>query len=58
MSCYDYTLTFGLEVDLIWQRKVPTSTILYFMARYLPLGELLFQVAATSATPKNFKLQQ
>lgn len=44
-----------MEIELVWLRKFRASTGLYFIARYFPLGLVLFQIAATPDTPKVVK---
>ena len=35
--CYDYVLTFGQEVELIWSRKISGAAILFVLNRYVTL---------------------
>ncbi|KAF8589391.1 hypothetical protein K439DRAFT_1628831 [Ramaria rubella] len=42
MFVYDYYLTIPDEVQLIWQRPFRLSTALYFMIRFLPFPQIIF----------------
>jgi len=49
---YDYLLTLSREVELIWQGSFQFTTVLYFMARYLPFFGLVYFIAAESTGAK------
>ena len=36
LVAYEYFITFGLEVELFWKRKVALASVLFFMNRYVP----------------------
>jgi hypothetical protein len=36
MFLYDYLITLGMEVDLVWSSKWTFMKVLYFAQRYLP----------------------
>ncbi|KAF9005410.1 hypothetical protein BDQ17DRAFT_346731 [Cyathus striatus] len=38
---YDYFLTLGSEIDLIWSSPWNAVKILYFLARYMPFIDLI-----------------
>ena len=46
MACvvflWDYTLTFGMEVDLVWKSKWNFMKGLYLFQRYLPFTEAIW----------------
>ncbi|KAJ8481889.1 hypothetical protein ONZ45_g15158 [Pleurotus djamor] len=51
---YDISLTFGDEVEKIWQKKFSPVTILWFMNRYLsPLGYIVIIVSFHDPWPKS-----
>ena len=35
----DYVLTFGMEVEHVWKRRISAATILFFLIRYITLAE-------------------
>ncbi|KAI0701122.1 hypothetical protein C8T65DRAFT_697122 [Cerioporus squamosus] len=39
---YEYIITFGLEVDLFWKRKLTGASVLFFLTRYLALLTIFF----------------
>jgi len=39
---WDYILTFGMEVDLVWKSKWNFMKGLYFFQRYLPFTDLIW----------------
>ena len=48
MACmlfvWDYILTFGMEVDLIWKSKWSFMKGLYLFQRYLPFTDIIWLV--------------
>ncbi|KAF9077972.1 hypothetical protein BDP27DRAFT_1207946, partial [Rhodocollybia butyracea] len=42
---YDYVLTSGREVELVWKAKFSPSTVLYVLCRYALLANLLYLLA-------------
>jgi hypothetical protein len=42
MFLWDYILTFGLEVDLVWKSKWNFMKGLYLFQRYLPFTHLIW----------------
>ena len=45
MFLWDYILTFGTEVDLVWKSKWNFMTGLYLFQRYLPFTHLIWLVS-------------
>ncbi|KAG2051470.1 hypothetical protein BDR06DRAFT_973786 [Suillus hirtellus] len=41
---YDWVLTFGQEVDLIWRQRWSMMTVLYLIARYLGIGFVVIRM--------------
>ena len=39
---YDYVLTFGMEVTLIWSQRFRTSTVLYVFCRYALVANVIY----------------
>ncbi|KAF9528066.1 hypothetical protein CPB83DRAFT_366374 [Crepidotus variabilis] len=46
---YDYSITLGQEVDLVWSRPFTFGTGLFFVTRYLPFIDLPITVSAYSS---------
>jgi hypothetical protein len=44
MFIWDYILTFGMEVDLVWKSKWNFMMGLYLFQRYLPFTDLIWLV--------------
>ncbi|OSC97814.1 hypothetical protein PYCCODRAFT_1376413, partial [Trametes coccinea BRFM310] len=44
LFCYDYCLTAGREVQLVWRRGFSTSTVLFFGVRYPAVFSTIFVV--------------
>ncbi|KAI9067876.1 hypothetical protein FKP32DRAFT_1562917 [Trametes sanguinea] len=44
LFCYDYCLTFGREVQLVWRRRFSTSSVLFFGARYPAVFSTIFVI--------------
>ncbi|KAF9528067.1 hypothetical protein CPB83DRAFT_907212 [Crepidotus variabilis] len=42
---YDYSITFGQEVDLVWSRSFTFGTGLFFLTRYLPFIDLAMTIS-------------
>ena len=42
MFCWDYILTFEMEVDLVWKSKWNFMKGLYLFQRYLPFTQLIW----------------
>ncbi|KAI0729807.1 hypothetical protein C8Q72DRAFT_777325 [Fomitopsis betulina] len=37
LCCYDYCLTLGREVDLIWRGRLSLASVLFYVLRYSAL---------------------
>jgi len=48
MFLWDYIITFGMEVDLVWKSKWNFMTGLYLLQRYLPFIHLIWVVSRQS----------
>jgi len=44
MYLWDYLLTFGMEVDLVWKSKWNFMKGLYLFQRYLPFTDIIWLV--------------
>ena len=42
MFVYDYLLTIGMEVDLVWSSKWGFMEVVYILQRYLPFVDAVF----------------
>ena len=42
MFIWDYILTFGMEVDLVWRSKWNFVKGLYLLQRYLPFTDIMW----------------
>ncbi|KAG1796252.1 uncharacterized protein HD556DRAFT_1360204, partial [Suillus plorans] len=42
---YDWVLTFGQEVELVWGRRWSLMTVLYIIARYLGIGFVMYAIS-------------
>ena len=42
MFVYDYFLTIGMEVDLVWSSKWGFMEVVYVLQRYLPFVDAVF----------------
>ncbi|EIW87445.1 hypothetical protein CONPUDRAFT_69652 [Coniophora puteana RWD-64-598 SS2] len=49
---YDYLLTFPLELQYMWRKRVMLSTILYWFCRYALLANLFYLLAISNAVNK------
>jgi len=38
---YDYLLTFGEEVEFVWQQRMSLGKILFLLNRYIPMIDLV-----------------
>ena len=41
---YDFTITFGREVDLFWTRRFTGATVLFLANKYLTLSNHIFDI--------------
>ncbi|KAF9535843.1 hypothetical protein CPB83DRAFT_842439 [Crepidotus variabilis] len=48
--CYDYLMTFGEEVELVWSRRFTLGTALFLLNRYLPFIDMPISVAVYLAS--------
>ncbi|XP_006460494.1 hypothetical protein AGABI2DRAFT_135682 [Agaricus bisporus var. bisporus H97] len=53
MFAYDYMLTLGEEVELIWMRPMSFATMLFFLIRYVSLMQSI--VLAVSLNDPDWK---
>ncbi|KAH9855384.1 hypothetical protein C2E23DRAFT_725021, partial [Lenzites betulinus] len=44
LFCFDYCLTLGQEINLVWKRGFCTSSILFYCVRYPALFSTLFVI--------------
>ncbi|PIL30268.1 hypothetical protein GSI_07446 [Ganoderma sinense ZZ0214-1] len=41
---YEYVITFGVEVELFWEKEITGASIVFFLNRYLVLSYNLVQL--------------
>ena len=54
---YDYTITFGREVETFWMRRFSGATLLFFANKYISLLNHLFDLSLFIPIPVSDKVR-